>query len=161
MDALSEQEQLFLYDDRRHLMAIGYNVDERTLDPGHYDLLASEARLGIFTAIARGQLPQESWFALGRLLTAHDGDPVLMSWSGSMFEYLMPPLIMPNFEQTLLQQTCHAAVRRQIDYGRERGRALGHLGVRLQRHRHRAQLPIPCVRRAGARVSSAASATNS
>jgi cellobiose phosphorylase len=121
VDALSEQEQLFLYDDRRHLMAIGYNVDERMLDPGHYDLLASEARLGIFTAIARGQLPQESWFALGRLLTAHDGNPVLMSWSGSMFEYLMPPLIMPNFEQTLLDQTCRAAVRRQIDYGRERG----------------------------------------
>ncbi len=121
VDALSEQEQLFLYDDRRHLMAIGYNVDERALDPGHYDLLASEARLGIFTAIARGQLPQESWFALGRLLTAHDGNPVLMSWSGSMFEYLMPPLIMPNFEQTLLDQTCRAAVRRQIDYGRERG----------------------------------------
>ena len=121
VDALSEQEQLFMYDDRRHLMAIGYNVDERMLDPGHYDLLASEARLGIFTAIARGQLPQESWFALGRLLTAHDGNPVLMSWSGSMFEYLMPPLIMPNFEQTLLDQTCRAAVRRQIDYGRERG----------------------------------------
>jgi cyclic beta-1,2-glucan synthetase len=121
VDALSEQEQLFLYDDRRHLMAIGFNVDERVLDPGHYDLLASEARLGIFTAIARGQLPQESWFALGRLLTAHDGNPVLMSWSGSMFEYLMPPLIMPNFEQTLLDQTCRAAVRRQIDYGRERG----------------------------------------
>ena len=121
VDALSEQEQLFMYDDRRHLMAIGYNVDERALDAGHYDLLASEARLGIFTAIARGQLPQESWFALGRLLTAHDGNPVLMSWSGSMFEYLMPPLIMPNFEQTLLDQTCRAAVRRQIDYGRERG----------------------------------------
>ena len=121
VDALSDQEQLFMYDDRRHLMAIGFNVDERVLDPGHYDLLASEARLGIFTAIARGQLPQESWFALGRLLTAHDGNPVLMSWSGSMFEYLMPPLIMPNFEQTLLDQTCRAAVRRQIDYGRERG----------------------------------------
>ncbi|MFL6682407.1 MAG: glucoamylase family protein, partial [Burkholderiaceae bacterium] len=121
VDALSEQEQMFMYDDRRHLMSIGYNVDERRLDAGHYDLLASEARLGIFTAIARGQLPQESWFALGRLLTAHDGNPVLMSWSGSMFEYLMPPLIMPNFEQTLLDQTCRAAVRRQIDYGRERG----------------------------------------
>jgi len=121
VDAMSEQEQLFLYDDRRHLMAIGYNVDERVLDPGHYDLLASEARLGIFAAIARGQLPQEAWFALGRLLTAFDGNPVLMSWSGSMFEYLMPPLIMPNFEQTLLDQTCRAAVRRQIDYGRERG----------------------------------------
>ena len=160
VDAMSEQEQAFMYDDRRHLMAIGYNVDERVLDAGHYDLLASEARLGIFTAIARGQLPQESWFALGRLLTAHDGIPVLMSWSGSMFEYLMPPLIMPSFEQTLLDQTCRAAVRRQIDYGRERGRALGHLGVRLQRHRHRAQLPVPRLRRARAWASSAGWATN-
>ncbi|MET0382877.1 MAG: glucoamylase family protein, partial [Burkholderiaceae bacterium] len=121
VDALSDQEQAFLYDDRRHLMAIGYNVDERVLDAGHYDLLASEARLGIFASIARGQLPQESWFALGRMLTAFAGDPVLMSWSGSMFEYLMPPLIMPNFGQTLLDQTCRTAVRRQIDYGRERG----------------------------------------
>ncbi|HEX7637202.1 MAG TPA: glucoamylase family protein [Burkholderiaceae bacterium] len=121
VDALCEQEQQFLYDDRRHLMSIGYNVDERRLDAGCYDLLASEARLGIFTAIARGQLPQESWFALGRLLTTFEGDPVLMSWSGSMFEYLMPPLIMPSFPQTLLDGTCRAAVRRQIDYGRERG----------------------------------------
>ncbi len=121
VEGLSEQEQLFLYDDRRHLLSIGYNVDERALDPGHYDLLASEARLGVFAAISRGQLPQESWFALGRLLTTVDGNPVLMSWSGSMFEYLMPPLIMPNYEQTLLDQTCRAAVRRQIEYGRERG----------------------------------------
>jgi len=121
VDALSEQEQAFLYDDRRHLMAIGYNVDERLLDAGHYDLLASEARLGVFTAIARGQLPQESWFSLGRLLTTHDGSPVLMSWSGSMFEYLMPPLVMPSFGGTLLDETCRAAVARQIEYGRERG----------------------------------------
>jgi cellobiose phosphorylase len=121
VDALTEMEQQFLYDDRRHLMSIGYNVDERRLDASHYDLLASEARLGIFAAIARGQLPQDSWFALGRLLTSVDGDPVLMSWSGSMFEYLMPPLIMPEFEHTLLAQTSRAAVRRQIEYGRERG----------------------------------------
>jgi cellobiose phosphorylase len=121
VDALSDQEQLFLYDDRRHLMSIGYNVDERRLDASHYDLLASEARLGIFASIARGQLPQDSWFALGRTLTSVGGDPVLMSWSGSMFEYLMPPLIMPEFEHTLLAQTSRAAVRRQIEYGRERG----------------------------------------
>jgi cellobiose phosphorylase len=121
VDALTHQEQRFLYDDRRHLMAIGFNVDERTLDAGYYDLLASEARLGVFAAICKGTLPQESWFALGRLLTTFEGDPVLMSWSGSMFEYLMPPLLMPSYEHTLLDQTCRAAVRRQIDYGHERG----------------------------------------
>src|SRR5262249_52278429 len=70
---------------------------------------------------SRGQLPQESWFALGRLLTTFEGDPVLMSWSGSMFEYLMPPLLLPSYEHTLLDTSCRAAVRRQIDYGRERG----------------------------------------
>jgi cyclic beta-1,2-glucan synthetase len=71
-------------------------------------LLASEARLSSFVAIAQGQLPQESWFALGRLLTIKDGDPILLSWSGSMFEYLMPLLVMPTYEQTILDQSCKA-----------------------------------------------------
>ena len=72
-------------------------------------------------AIAQGQLPQESWFALGRLLTTAGGEPILLSWSGSMFEYLMPLLVMPTYENTLLDQTCKAAVERQIEYGRQRG----------------------------------------
>ena len=87
----------------------------------YYDLLASEARLCPFVAIAQGQLPQETWFALGRLLTATGGEPILLSWSGSMFEYLMPLLVMPTYENTLLDQTCKAAVRRQIEYGKQRG----------------------------------------
>ncbi|MEX0735024.1 MAG: glucoamylase family protein [Steroidobacteraceae bacterium] len=107
----------FLYDRTRHLLAIGYNVDERRRDTSFYDLLASEARLSTFVAIAQGQLPQESWFALGRLLTTAGGDPVLVSWSGSMFEYLMPLLVMPVYDGTLLDQTCRAAVARQIAYG--------------------------------------------
>ena len=74
-----------------------------------------------FVAIAQGQLPQESWFALGRLLTTAGGEPVLLSWSGSMFEYLMPLLVMPTYENTLLDQTCKAAVARQIEYGKKRG----------------------------------------
>jgi len=119
--ALAEMEQTFLYDDARHLMTIGYNVDERRADAGYYDLLASEARLGVFVAIAQGQIPQESWFALGRLLTSAAGTPVLLSWSGSMFEYLMPMLLMPSYENTLLEQTCRGAVLRQIEYGAERG----------------------------------------
>jgi cyclic beta-1,2-glucan synthetase len=111
----------FLYDRVRHLLTIGYNVSEGRRDQSYYDLLASEARLSSFVAIAHGQLPQESWFALGRLLTIAGGEPVLLSWSGSMFEYLMPLIMMPTYEQTLLDQTCKAAVVRQINYGRKRG----------------------------------------
>ncbi len=86
----------FLYDKVRRLLSIGYNVTERRLDTSYYDLLASESRLCNFVAIAQEQLPQESWFALGRLLTIAGGEPILFSWSGSMFEYLMPLLVMPR-----------------------------------------------------------------
>ncbi|MGK2941504.1 MAG: GH36-type glycosyl hydrolase domain-containing protein [Immundisolibacter sp.] len=115
----------FLFDKARNLLTIGYNVDERRLDAGYYDLLASEARLCSFVAIAQGQLPQDSWFAFGRLLTDTNGEPALLSWSGSMFEYLMPLLVMPTYENTLLDQTCKAAVARQIEYGKQRGVAWG------------------------------------
>jgi cyclic beta-1,2-glucan synthetase len=111
----------FLYDKSRQLLSIGYNVTHHRPDPGFYDLLASEARLGSFVAIAQGKLPQEHWFSLGRLLTAAGGEYPLLSWSGSMFEYLMPLLIMPTFEHTLLDRTYHAVVERQIGYGRQRG----------------------------------------
>jgi cellobiose phosphorylase len=118
---LARVEYDFLYDKGRHLLTIGYNVSERRRDSGYYDLLASEARLVTFVAIAQGQLPQESWFALGRLLTATGGEPILLSWSGSMFEYLMPLLVMPTYEDTLIDRTCRAAVGRQIEYGKKRG----------------------------------------
>ena len=114
---LALMDYRFLYDSARDLLAIGYNVDERRLDAGFYDLLASEARLASFVAIAQGQLPQDNWFSLGRLLTTSGGQPVLLSWTGSMFEYLMPMLVMPSYEGTLLDQTCRAAVARQIEYG--------------------------------------------
>ena len=123
--SLSRMEYEFLFDRNSHLLAIGYNVDNRRRDTSCYDLLASEARLCSFLGIAQGQLPQESWFALGRLLTNAGGSPVLVSWSGSMFEYLMPLLVMPIYERTLLDETCRAAVARQIEYGRERGVAWG------------------------------------
>jgi cellobiose phosphorylase len=110
----------FLYDTSRGLLAIGYDVGERRRDPSCYDLLASEARLASFLLIAQGQVPQKHWFALGRLLTSHGSDVSLISWSGSMFEYLMPRLIMPSYDNTLLEQTCKAAVSRQIEYGRQR-----------------------------------------
>ncbi|HSD96723.1 MAG TPA: glucoamylase family protein, partial [Sulfuricaulis sp.] len=117
----AHMEYDFLYDKGSRLLAIGYNVDERRRDASYYDLLASEARLIKFVAIAQGQVPQESWFALGRLLTSAGGEPILLSWSGSMFEYLMPLLVMPNYENTLLDQTYKAAVERQIEYGGLRG----------------------------------------
>ena len=111
----------FLYDEVRHLLAIGYNVTDRKRDASYYDLLASEARFAVFVAIAQGQLPQQSWFALGRLLVNAGSGPTLLSWSGSMFEYLMPLLVMPTYEHTLLDESCRAAVRRQIEYGAQRG----------------------------------------
>jgi len=109
----------FLYDKSQHLLAIGYNVEEHRRDNSFYDLLASEARLCSFVAIAQGKIPQESWFALGRRLTNAAGTPVLLSWSGSMFEYLMPNLVMPSYESTLIDHTNRGVVKRQIEYGRQ------------------------------------------
>ncbi len=117
----SHMEFDFLYDTSRHLFSIGYNVDDRRRDSSFYDLLASEARLSTFIAIAQGQIPQESWFALGRLLTITSDEPTLLSWSGSMFEYLMPLIVMPAYKNSLLHQTCNGAVIRQIEYGKQRG----------------------------------------
>ncbi|MFN2438485.1 MAG: GH36-type glycosyl hydrolase domain-containing protein [Chitinophagaceae bacterium] len=111
----------FLYDRTQHLLTIGYNVEEHRKDNSYYDLLASEARLTTFTAIAQGKLPQQSWFALGRQLTNIGTLPILLSWSGSMFEYLMPQLIMPAYDNTLLDQTTKAVIQKQIDYGKKRG----------------------------------------
>ena len=118
---LADMEWDFLYNKTNHLFAIGYNVQEHQMDASYYDLLASEARLATFIGIAEGKLPEESWFALGRLLTNVEGNSVLLSWSGSMFEYLMPLLIMPTYENTLLDQTSRAAVAWQIEYGKHVG----------------------------------------
>lgn len=119
--ALCDMDVSFLVDEANHLMTIGFNVDEQRIDPSRYDLLASEARLGNFVAIAQGQVVQECWFALGRLFASTGGDPILMSWSGSMFEYLMPLLVMPNYPGTLLNETYRLAVQRQIEYGKKHG----------------------------------------
>jgi cyclic beta-1,2-glucan synthetase len=118
---LSNLDYDFLYYRAQHLLTIGYNVDDHRKDNGYYDLLASEARLTTFTAIAQGKLPQESWFALGRQLTKIGTTPILLSWSGSMFEYLMPLLVMPTYENTLLNQTYKAIIQKQIEYGKKRG----------------------------------------
>ena len=118
---LSDIDYDFLYDRSQHLLSIGYNVDDGRRDNSFYDQLASEARLSTFVAIAQGKLPQESWFALGRQLTNVGTTPILLSWSGSMFEYLMPMLVMPSYNNTLLDQTHRAIVEKQIDYGNKRG----------------------------------------
>ena len=117
---LSVMDFEFLYDASCDLLSIGYDTAERRRDPACYDLLASEARLASFLLIAQGQVPQKHWFSLGRLLTRHGGDVSLISWSGSMFEYLMPQLLMPSYKNTLLEQSCKTAVSRQIEYGRQR-----------------------------------------
>jgi len=118
---LADLDYDFLYDRARHLFAIGYHVGDHRLDASSYDLLASEARLASFVAIAQGKVPYEHWFRLGRSLTTWAGQPALLSWSGSMFEYLMPLLVMPSYDHTLLAETYEAVVARQIAYGRERG----------------------------------------
>lgn len=115
----ANMEYDFLYDKTQHLLSIGYTVDDHQRDKGYYDLLASEARLGLFVAIAQGKLPQESWFALGRRLTTVGGTPVLLSWSGSMFEYIMPSLVMPVYDNTLLHEMSLGTLKKQIEYAEQ------------------------------------------
>jgi cyclic beta-1,2-glucan synthetase len=110
----------FLADPERLLLTIGYRVAERAQDPSCYDLLASEARIASFFAIAKGDLPVRHWFRLGRLLTPVERGSALVSWSGSMFEYLMPVLVMREPEGSVLGETSRLIVRRQIEYGNER-----------------------------------------
>ncbi|MBC7454482.1 MAG: cyclic beta 1-2 glucan synthetase, partial [Massilia sp.] len=119
--AFAEMDFGFLYNSTTNLLAIGCNVSERRLDASCYDLLASEVRLCSFVGIAQGQFPQEHWFALGRQLCIVGGEQLLLSWSGSMFEYLMPLLVMPTYPNTLLDQTYRAIIKAQIDYSRQRG----------------------------------------
>jgi cellobiose phosphorylase len=116
-DGMAAMDFTFLFDPARDLFATGFHVADRRRDASFYDLLASEARLCSYVAIALGQVHQKHWFSMGRLLVASHGDPVLVSWSGSMFEYLMPLLVMPNYANTLLGRSCQAAVRQQIEFG--------------------------------------------
>jgi cyclic beta-1,2-glucan synthetase len=115
----SEMGLRFLYDEERRIFAIGYQVAERRLDTSFYDLLASEARLTSFLAIARNEVPLEHWWALGRPFGKAYGRLPLLSWSGTMFEYLMPILFTRVHENSLLDRACHDAVRCQIAYGKQ------------------------------------------
>jgi cyclic beta-1,2-glucan synthetase len=111
----------FLYDKERKLFAIGYQEASHSLDSSFYDLLASEARLASFISIAKGDVPVDHWFRLGRALIHSAGATALVSWSGSMFEYLMPTLVMRSYPFTLLDQTHRSALRIQTAYGADRG----------------------------------------
>lgn len=112
-----EMEFGFLRDSSRKLLSIGYQVSADTQDQNCYDLLASEARLAVFYAIAKGDIPARDWFRLGRPITASGNGAVLVSWSGSMFEYLMPSLVMRAPMGSLLEETNTLIVQHQIDYG--------------------------------------------
>ena len=118
---VQDMEFGFLFDPVRKIFPLGYQVAEQKLDAGYYDLLTSEARLGSFVAIAKGDVSALHWFRLSRSLISVKHALVLVSWSGSMFEYLMPLLVMRSPTGSLLDQTCRRIVQRQIDYGAERG----------------------------------------
>ncbi|HET9406120.1 MAG TPA: glucoamylase family protein [Candidatus Sulfotelmatobacter sp.] len=111
----------FLLDSRRKLLSIGFDVDANELHSACYDLLASEARIATFAAIAKEDIPQDCWFNLGRSHTLDQGRLVLVSWTGTMFEYLMPALWMRSYSNTLLDRSRLAAVRSQQAYAAKRG----------------------------------------
>ena len=111
----------FLFNVERRLFTIGYNVSEQRLDSSYYDLLASEARLASFVAIARGDVPNDHWLALSRPFGSVHGQRVLLSWSGTMFEYLMPLLLQRSFPHSLLGNACRQAVSVQKEYAAGRG----------------------------------------
>jgi len=115
----------FLYDRQRDVFHIGYRVDAEELDKNHYDLLASEARIASVVAIGKRDVPKRHWLHLSRPLSGEvareEGLRTLLSWGGSMFEYLMPDLLMRNYGETLLDQADRAAVRHQMVYGAEKG----------------------------------------
>jgi cyclic beta-1,2-glucan synthetase len=109
-----------LYDPKKKALSIGYNAEEQRLAPYYYDLLASEARAAAFVAVAKNEAPQETWLYLERRYTNYEGERVLLSWTGTMFEYLMPTLWMKTYPNTTLDQTTQAAVRSQQKYAERR-----------------------------------------
>jgi len=102
-----------LFDAKKKALSVGYEVEENRLAPYFYDLLPSEARAATFVAIAKGEIPQESWLSLERRYTSYADERVLLSWTGTMFEYLMPMLWMKTYPNTILDETTQAAVRAQ------------------------------------------------
>jgi cellobiose phosphorylase len=118
----SEEMNLgYLYNSERKLFSIGYNIDEKRLDSSYYDLLASEARIASFVAIAKGDVPVEHWWSLSRNYSVIQGKKILLSWAGTMFEYLMPLIFNKQYRDSLLGEACYNVVVAQINYGKLRG----------------------------------------
>ncbi len=117
---VDEMDFAFLFDRKRKLLRTGWDTATASFDPSYYDLLASEARTAVFLAIAKGDIPREAWFHLGRKLAVREGERTLYSWSGTMFEYLMPSLWMKSHDSTLLGESLKSAVRVQRRYGQQR-----------------------------------------
>jgi len=111
----------FLLDSRRKLVSVGFDLDTHQVHPACYDLLGTESRTAVFVAIAKEDIPQESWFLLGRAHTLDGGRPVLLSWTGTLFEYLMPSLWMRSYPNTLLERSRAAAVCSQQTYAARKG----------------------------------------
>lgn len=120
-DMVSHTDFAPLFDAKRQLFSIGYSVEDEHLDKSYYDLLASEERQASFIAIAKGDVNQGHWFMMGRPVASKGRMRGLASWSGTMFEYLMPLLIMKNYKDTLLDKTYRFALKCQMEYGRTRG----------------------------------------
>ena len=116
----NEMDFRFLYHSQRSVFHIGYNLDAGSMDQNFYDLLASESRIASVIAIAKGDVPQSHWLHLGRPITQVGGTYVLLSWSGTMFEYLMPPLFLRSYPGTLLSDSTLGAVQHQIAYGKSK-----------------------------------------
>ncbi|HZZ72149.1 MAG TPA: glucoamylase family protein, partial [Pirellulales bacterium] len=120
MEALAiEMDFRFLYNPQRRLFSIGFNLEDGKLDRSHYDMLASEARLASYLAIAKGDVEPRHWFQLGRPVTEIAGGMAVLSWGGTMFEYMMPALFQRSYDEGLLNESQNTAVRRQQQYGRQ------------------------------------------
>jgi len=117
--AVSNMDFRFLFNEHRQLFHIGYTPSAERLDPSYYDLLASESRIASLIAIAKRDVPQSHWQHLGRPVTEVNGKQVLLSWSGTMFEYLMPTLFAKNYAGTFLSDSCYTALEAQKSYGQE------------------------------------------
>ncbi|MFZ5969549.1 MAG: GH36-type glycosyl hydrolase domain-containing protein [Bacillota bacterium] len=117
---INKAEFKYLYNERRQLFSIGYDVGEEKITNSYYDLLASEARTTSYLAVARRQVPGKHWFKMGRSLAIIDGLRSLVSWTGTMFEYMMPSLIMKNYRHTLFDETYRAVIKAQMKHGDRR-----------------------------------------
>jgi cyclic beta-1,2-glucan synthetase len=144
----TEMDFGFLMDKSRLLLSIGYEMETQHLHQACYDLLSSEARIAAFITVAKGEAPQQSWFKLGRTHTMAYGHPVLISWTGTMFEYLMPSIWMRSYPDTLVSRTLTGVVDIQRAFGREHGipwgiSESGWAGMDDQGHYHYQAFGIP------------------